>query len=670
MIRLACIRAAHLKSARPKLTPRLLTPLIFALVLLLSLAPLSPARAEGIFVPAAQRIDMVHDPARNLLYITNGGSILRYDLTANTFLPAFVMPSTSVHLMGIDLSPDGNTLVAADSRYSVGYNWVWIVDLTTGAIRQQTFPTSFYEAGTFAVAFGSDGKCLVSSNFAGSGWVPLRRLDPATGAYSVIATVNQASMLSASGDGSVIGVAESNSSDGPVARYRVADGSWLERTGYAYGTSWFNFEIAVNHDGSQYSVPTYDGTFIYDGNLLKTGQMVGGYASAGQPIGAAYHPVRNTVYYAWSGTPYVYAYDAATLTRIASYNVAFTFQWTGNSAFYDGRLRISRDGSLLFATVGDPYYANSPALGVRIIRLAASPTADNKSVTMNEDGAAPVTLSGSSGNGGAVGYSVLSQPAHGALSGTAPNLVYTPAADYNGPDSFTYAALSGGLQSAPATVSITVNPVNDAPRFTAGPDQTVDEDSGPRAVTGWATNISPGPANESGQAVSFLVSNDNSGLFSAQPAVSSSGTLTFTPALHAYGKATVTVRARDNGGTANGGVDTSAPQTFVITVNFVNHPPAANDDLAVTRKTSPVTINVLGNDSDPDGDALRVVSVTQGAKGSVVINADGTLTYQPGKRASASDTFTYTIQDTHGATAAARVTVTFTTGKPAGKGHG
>jgi hypothetical protein len=612
---------------------------------------------------------MVHDPARNILYITNGGSILRYDVANNAFLPAFTVPSSSAHLMGIDLSPDGNTLVAADSRYSTTSNWVWIVDLTTGAIRQQMFPTAFYEAGTFAVAFGNDGKCLVSSNFAGSGWVPLRRLDPATGAFSVIATVDQASMLSASGDGSVIGVAESNSSDGPVARYRVADGNWLERSGYTYGTSWFNFEIAVNHDGTQYSVPTYDGTFIYDANLLKTAQMVGGYATAGQPIGAAYHPVQNTVYYAWAGTPYVYAYDATTLTRLTSYNAGYTFVWTGNNAFYDGRLRISRDGSLLFATVGDPYYSGSPALGVRILRLYPSLAADNRSFSTNEDNATPVTLSGSIGNGGTIGYAVLSQPAHGTLSGTAPNLVYTPAADYNGPDSFTYAATYAGAQSAPATVSVTVNPVNDAPSFASGANQTVDEDSGAHSIAGWATNISPGPANESGQAVSFLVSNDNSGLFSAQPAIASNGALTFTPATHAYGKATVTVRAQDNGGTANGGVDTSAPQTFTITVNFVNHPPVAVNDQATTRKDQPVIINVLANDSDPDGDALKVVSVTQGSAGSVVINANGTVTYTPGKRARASDAFTYTLQDTHGATASAKVTVTFTNGKPTGNGH-
>ena len=78
-----------------------------------------------------------------------------------------------------------------------------------------------------------------------------------------------------------------------------------------------------------------------------------------------------------------------------------------------------------------------------------------------------------------------------------------------------------------------------------------------QTIIGWATNISPGPAGDAGQQVNFLVSNDANGLFSVQPAIAPDGTLTYTPALNAYGVATVSVQLHDNGGTANGGVDTS-----------------------------------------------------------------------------------------------------------------
>ena len=127
--------------------------------------------------------------------------------------------------------------------------------------------------------------------------------------------------------------------------------------------------------------------------------------------------------------------------------------------------------------------------------------------------------------------------------------------------------------AAAQTFTITVTAVNSAPSFTAGPDQSVLEDAGAGTVAGWATDISPGPG-EGGQSVTFSASNDNTGLFSAQPQVQPNGTLTYTPAANASGVATVTVRALDDGGTALGGSDTSAPQTFTITVTAVNDAPA------------------------------------------------------------------------------------------------
>src|SRR5438128_9204571 len=116
------------------------------------------------------------------------------------------------------------------------------------------------------------------------------------------------------------------------------------------------------------------------------------------------------------------------------------------------------------------------------------------------------------------------------------------------------------------TFTITVTAVNDPPSFTKGANQIVNEDAGAQTVVNWATAISRGPADESGQTVSFTVVNDNNALFSTQPAISPTGTLTYTPAANANGSTTVTVSLKDNGGTANGGVDTSTLQTFSINV--------------------------------------------------------------------------------------------------------
>src|SRR5439155_1507872 len=108
-------------------------------------------------------------------------------------------------------------------------------------------------------------------------------------------------------------------------------------------------------------------------------------------------------------------------------------------------------------------------------------------------------------------------------------------------------------------------------------------------VAGWATGISPGAdippdANEAAQALTFVIQsaaysspvyNTNATFFSALPAIDpATGTLTYQTAANANGTATVTIVARDNGGTANGGSNTSAAQTFLINVTAVSDSPS------------------------------------------------------------------------------------------------
>jgi hypothetical protein len=151
-------------------------------------------------------------------------------------------------------------------------------------------------------------------------------------------------------------------------------------------------------------------------------------------------------------------------------------------------------------------------------------------------------------------------------------LTFTPAADANGSATVTVTArdnggtANGGDDSTTASFTLTILPVNDAPGFSGGGNRVAVSLLGAQSVSGWASGISPGPANESSQIVTFVVTTNKPNLFVVQPAVSPDGTLTFTPKLLGLGAATVTVRAVDNGGTANGGVDTSSPQSFTITI--------------------------------------------------------------------------------------------------------
>src|SRR5207253_3766017 len=107
--------------------------------------------------------------------------------------------------------------------------------------------------------------------------------------------------------------------------------------------------------------------------------------------------------------------------------------------------------------------ADSAAATVSITVTAVNdaPVAYAQSVITAEDTAKAITLTASDVDGDALTYSIVSGPSHGSLSGAAPNVTYTPAANYNGSDSFTFKANDATADSAAATVSITVTAVNE-----------------------------------------------------------------------------------------------------------------------------------------------------------------------------------------------------------------
>src|SRR5204862_5924279 len=105
----------------------------------------------------------------------------------------------------------------------------------------------------------------------------------------------------------------------------------------------------------------------------------------------------------------------------------------------------------------------SATVNVTITAVNDAPVAADQAVTTDEDTAKAITLSATDVEGSPLTYAIVTGPVHGTLSGTAPNLTYTPAANYDGTDSFTFKPNDGELDSNPATVSIIVTAVNDAP---------------------------------------------------------------------------------------------------------------------------------------------------------------------------------------------------------------
>ena len=168
------------------------------------------------------------------------------------------------------------------------------------------------------------------------------------------------------------------------------------------------------------------------------------------------------------------------------------------------------------------------------------------------------------------------------LTGT---FTYQPNPHFNGPDTFVY-DLNGSL----ATVTINVTPVNDAPQFSGDLDVSSLEDAGLVTVANWAVDVQAGPdeaadelANETDPPqlpLEFTITPVNAAaagaLFATLPTATvdgSTATLSYETKPNQNGEATFIVTLRDQGGTANGGQDTSQSQTFTITVIAVNDPP-------------------------------------------------------------------------------------------------
>jgi VCBS repeat-containing protein len=237
-------------------------------------------------------------------------------------------------------------------------------------------------------------------------------------------------------------------------------------------------------------------------------------------------------------------------------------------------------------------------------------------------------------------------PAHGSLT-LNPNgsFAYTPAANYNGPDSFTYRANDGATNSAPALVSITVRPINDAP-VALNDAYSTDEDT-PLVVS--APGVLANDSDTEGAAITaILVEGPARGTLE----LNASGSLTYTPDTNFHGSDSFTYKVSD-------GAAESAAATVSITVRPVTDTPVANNDNYSTDEDVALIIGapgVLANDTDGDGDALTALLVSNPAHGSLVLNANGSFTYTPNADYYGADSFSYRASD--GAISSGVATVT------------
>lgn len=247
-------------------------------------------------------------------------------------------------------------------------------------------------------------------------------------------------------------------------------------------------------------------------------------------------------------------------------------------------------------------------------------TAAPQSVRTNEDTPVAVLLSAAQADAGTLTYSIVTMPIQGSLTGTPPNVVYTPVPNFFGADAFTF-SVSDGVQTSSAIVSMTVNPVNDAPTVQPVALTTNEDTPLPFTLTG---------VDVDSQLTYAVVSQPTMGRVTGTGA-----TLTYTPGANFNGVDRLTYRASD-------GLLFSNTETVTFTVTPQNDAPTARSQQVQATAGVPLVITVAGADVDLDPLTFSVVSLPDGG---ALIGPGPAYAYTANAGFAGTDTFTFTASD-------------------------
>lgn len=273
---------------------------------------------------------------------------------------------------------------------------------------------------------------------------------------------------------------------------------------------------------------------------------------------------------------------------------------------------------------------DTQAISVTVTNVNEAPGAANDNASGNEDSviAGNVLANDSDPENDALTASLVAGPANGSLVlNPDGSFSYTPSANWNGSDSFTYRANDGALDSTVATVTLTVSPVNDAPTA-ANTTINVTEDAA------YAGTL-PAASDVEGDTVNYAL---GSAAADGTAVVNSNGSFSYTPNADFSGSDSFTYTVDDGNGGAN---------SYLVSVSVaaVNDAPIAAGDVASGMQATAIVGNVLANDSDPDGDPLTASLIAGPIQGSLMLNSDGSFSYIPNLGFNGNDSFTYVASD-------------------------
>ena len=299
--------------------------------------------------------------------------------------------------------------------------------------------------------------------------------------------------------------------------------------------------------------------------------------------------------------------------------------------------------------------SNTATMTITVSFVNDPPISNNQSVVVLEDSSNnAITLTATDAENDNFTYNLVSQPAHGTLAGTAPNLTYTPNSNFpstnaNGTDSFTFKTNGGTGDSNTATITVTVTPVNDLP-IVSSQSVTVAEDSSNNAITLTATD-----ADNDTLTYTIVDQPTHGTLAGTTPNLAYTPTPNF-PSTNANGTDTFTFIVNDGTGDSN-------TATITITVTPVNDLPiVSSQSVTVAEDSSNNAITLTATDAD--NDTLTYTIVDQPTHGTLA-GATPNLTYTPtpnfpSTNTNGTDTFTFIVNDGTEDSSTAAITITVT----------
>ena len=591
--------------------------------------------AQNTLIPLANVVDQVYNPSNAILYIaTTAGDVHRYDTVNQSMLSPW--SGVGSELSSIEVSPDGATLYAGDAIVSGGNGFLRKIDVATGNVANIPFAVTGNQEGVKDVAVGVNDNALFSIKFGGSSSVPLYHLNTSNDNVTQFqAAVEQHTLLSRSADRSAMLLYGSNSHPNVIQFY---DASTNTVTATKVVENAIRARAAVAPDGSQVAYRSNNGFGMLETDL-DTADLL---AHLTGPT--AFDPIQNLLYAADDPSNQIVVFDTTDNRELYRINIEEQFT---TDTFRPRAMTLSSDGGQLFlsSAAGVHIYDAREAAAHRvllhpgqsaaavdfgnIITANVTPSAAADLYATDEDQSLNVAAAGVLANdidlnNDDLTASLVVSPQHGSLTLNANgSFTYTPDANYNGLDTFTYRASDGSLSANPATVTINVQPVNDSPTDISLSNSSVTENEA-GAVVGDITVADV----DAGETFTYALSDSRFVVAGGQLKLASGQSLD----REASATVSVQITATDSG-------NASVQKTFVIDVLDVNEfdPVVPSKTLSVTEHSAAGTL--VGNVGATDQDAGQTLSyqITAGdpddvfaidSAGAITVSDAGLLNYE------------------------------------------